>query len=216
MVDQYIKVDTEQLMFLRSNQDKLRVEHYSRLQDAMRNDAEQNPNNLGTRTILPSSHVGSPRDMMERCQDALRYCQVYGSPDLFITMTANPRWDEVQKELAPGQGAHERQDIVARVFRLKVNKLKELIFKDGIFRYKVANCATIEWQKKGLPHIHLLVWLQERFRLDDVDGVIYAEIPDREEDPKLYDIVSTTMIYSHSSLWRMENAATGSRNLSPR
>ena len=91
LVDQYIKIDTERCAFLRSNQDKLRVEHYSKLQDAMRNDAEQNPNNLGTRTILPSTHVGSPRDMMERCQDALRYCQVYGSPDLFITMTANPQ-----------------------------------------------------------------------------------------------------------------------------
>lgn len=106
--------------------------------------------------------------------------------------------------MAPGQQAHERPDLIARVFRLKVAKLKELLLKDGIFGHKVANCATIEWQKKGLPHIHILVWLAEKIHLSDVDKVISAEIPDRETDPLLYDIVTTCMIHSHSSIC-MEN-----------
>ena len=91
LFDQYIKVETERLSFLRSHQDTLRVEQYSKIQDALQADAGHDPNEIGRRTILPSSYTGSPRDMMERCQDALRYCQVFGSPDLFITMTANPR-----------------------------------------------------------------------------------------------------------------------------
>ena len=91
LVDQYIKVESERLAFLRSHQDQLRVEQYSKIQDALHSDAGRDPNEIGKRTILPSTYVGSPRDMMERCQDALRYCQVFGSPDLFITMTANPR-----------------------------------------------------------------------------------------------------------------------------
>ena len=40
--------------------------------------------------------------------------------------------------------------------------------------------------------------------LDDVDRTISAEIPDREMDPKLYKIVTTCMIHSHSALC-MEN-----------
>ena len=91
LVDQYIKVESERLAFLRSHQDQLRVEQYSKIQDALQSDAGRDPNEIGKRTILPSTYVGSPRDMMERCQDALRYCQVFGSPDLFITMTANPK-----------------------------------------------------------------------------------------------------------------------------
>ena len=86
--------------------------------------------------------------MFERAQDAMRYVQIYGRPHLFITMTANPNWEEVTRELAPGQAATERHDIVARVFQLKVELLKKLLYKDGIFGQRVANAATIEWQKR--------------------------------------------------------------------
>ena len=107
-----------------------------------------NPNQLGVKTVLPSSHTGSPRYMHERAQDAMRYVQLYGRPHMFVTMTANPHWEEIQQELNPGECATERQDIVARVFKLKVEKLKNLLYKVGIFGKRVANVATIEWQKR--------------------------------------------------------------------
>ena len=72
-------------------------------------------------------------------------CRTYGKPDIFLTMTANPNWPEIQEELlwevdpAPGanhqrrrQKASDRPDIVARVFELKENALLKEI-KDGIF-----------------------------------------------------------------------------------
>lgn len=57
--------------------------------------------------------------MHEHAQDALAYVRQYGRPDLFITMTCNPKWDEITSELLPGQRSIDRHDIVARVFRLK-------------------------------------------------------------------------------------------------
>ena len=88
------------------------------------------------------------RYMHEKAQDALRYCQIYNKPDLFMTVTANKKWPEIQRELQPGQTPEERQDIIARVFNQKVNKIKEALFKYGVFGKRVANMHTIEWQKK--------------------------------------------------------------------
>ena len=43
---------------------------------------------------------------------------------------------------------------------------------------------SIEWQKHGLPHCHLLLWLSAEHRItpDKIDNVICAEIPDPSAD----------------------------------
>ncbi|GFW55752.1 ATP-dependent DNA helicase [Trichonephila clavipes] len=54
---------------------------------------------------------------------------------------------------------------------------------------------SIEWQKRGLPPMHLLVWLQTKICSDQVNSIISAEIPDKEEDPILYEVVTKNMIH---------------------
>ncbi|XP_050340940.1 uncharacterized protein LOC126767493, partial [Bactrocera neohumeralis] len=53
---------------------------------------------------------------------------------------------------------------------------------------------SIEWQKRGLPHAHILIWLVERIQPDQIDDIKFAEIPDPETDPDLHDVVITNMI----------------------
>ena len=59
---------------------------------------------MGQRIILPSSHTGSPRDMVNNYHDAMAICQQYGNPDLFITFTCNTKWPEILRyfERNPG------------------------------------------------------------------------------------------------------------------
>ena len=47
----------------------------------------------------------------------------YGRPDAFITMTASLNWPEVKANLRPGEQAHNRPDLIARVFRQKLKAL---------------------------------------------------------------------------------------------
>ncbi|GFW42940.1 helitron_like_N domain-containing protein [Trichonephila clavipes] len=115
MVDIYAKIETEHLIFTRLKQTKLRSEEYVHLRDAVVHDG--NTTNVGRLTILPSSYTGNPRHMHEYAQDATAYVRLYGCPDLFITFTCNPAWDDIQQLLLPGQSPVGRDDVTARVFK---------------------------------------------------------------------------------------------------
>jgi hypothetical protein len=57
---------------------------------------------------------------------------------------------------------------------------------------------TIEFQKRGLPHAHILVFLHPTCkypRSRDIDRIISAEIPDKESEPELYNLVKTHMMH---------------------
>lgn len=88
--------------------------------------------------------------MLEKSQDGLCYVRKYGSPHLFITMTCNPNWEDIRKNIFPGQQAKDRHDIVARIFRLKVKKLKEILVNKELFGPVLCFLYTIEWQKRGM------------------------------------------------------------------
>ena len=120
-------------------------------------------------------------------------------PDLFIKFTCNPKWPDIQESLFEVENAFDHPDICARVFNIETKELMNDIVKHGIFGKTIAHVETIEWQKqKGLPHIHILVTLDHDDKIrdeEDIDKFIYAEIPDREQNPKLFEAVKTRMIH---------------------
>lgn len=57
---------------------------------------------------------------------------------------------------------------------------------------------TIEFQKRGLPHAHILLWLTEGNVMPttkEIDRIISAEIPDRNLDPEAYEQVEQHMMH---------------------
>ena len=126
----------------------------------------------------------------------MTYIRKYGHPDLFITTTTNPNWQEFKNSLLPGQDPQDRPDIVAHVFRLKVQKLLEMLKSEMVFGKSQAWLYSIEWQKHSLPHCHLLLWLSADHRItaDKIDDVIYTEIPDPSVDLELHQIVMFNMV----------------------
>ena len=58
--------------------------------------------------------------------------------------------------------------------------------------------CTIEFQKRGLPHVHILVWLEGNTkdpRPSFIDSIICAEIPDKSSDPLGYSLVDEFMVH---------------------
>ncbi|XP_044591373.1 uncharacterized protein LOC123269604 [Cotesia glomerata] len=194
LVDMYAKIETERLNWIRNNQKKLRSEEYVHLKDALtKNDGQSST--MGKMVVLPSSFTGGPHYMHERTQDAMTYVRHYGRPDLFITFTCNPKWPEITELLRQGQKSHDRHDIVARVFNVKVKHMMKLLTVGSIFSKTKCHMYTIEWQKRGLPHVHILLWLEEKIRSESVDQIISAELPDPNLDPDLFEIIKSTMIH---------------------
>ncbi len=193
VVDMYVKIETERLTFIRLNQTKLRSEEYIHLRDAINTDG--NAQNVGRMTILPATYIGSPRHMHEYAQDAMSYVRHYGTADLFITFTCNPQWIEINQELFSGQSPIDRHDITARVFRQKLKSLMDFIVKHNVFGETRCWMYSVEWQKRGLPHAHILIWLVENIRPNEVDAVISAEIPNVQVDPGLHEVVIKNMIH---------------------
>lgn len=197
IVDMYAKIETERLNYISYNQNTLRADQYIHLQDAMANDVYVDPNSLGQKIILPSTFVNSPRYLQQYVQDTFAYVRNYGKPDLFITFTCNPKWKEITDELFCGQSSTDRQDIKASVFRLKVEKLMNVLNKGFVLGTTVAFVYSIEWQKRGLPHVHILIWLLQKLRPHQIDQLISAEIPDPEVDPDLFQLVTGKPYHLH-------------------
>lgn len=197
IVDCWAATDQSRLNYLRNNQDKLRAASYKGLTDVIAAGDVQ-LNQVGQRFILPSSYIGGSHNMFQLFQDSMGICRYFRKPSLFVTGTCNPKWPEITNELLPGQTAADRPDLVARVFQQKKAAILNDILKEGIFGKAVAHVYTIEFQKRGLPHFHLLIFLHEDDQIketDDVDSFIRAEFPDKETEPLLFDVVWRTMVH---------------------
>jgi len=133
--------------------------------------------------------------MQEYAQDAMSYVRHYGRPDLFITFTCNPQWSGIKRELLYSQTQVDRYDISARVFKQKLKSLMNFLIKHHVYGQVRCWMYSVEWQKRGLPHMHILVWLVNKIRSDEIDSIISAEIPDKTLDPKFHTIVTKHMMH---------------------
>jgi hypothetical protein len=197
-VDAYVKTETNRLNYSRQNQSKLRVEKYTGLMDHLQSEAVAQGLAPGKAVILPSSFQGSPRNMAQNYQDAMAIVRKYGKPDYFITMTCNPKWPEITDNLEHGQTSEFRPDLVARVFKIKLQELLDDICKKHIIGTPTAKVHVIEFQNRGLPHAHILLILKTEDKPKDaqvIGKVISAELPDIEVYPRLHAIVIKHMIH---------------------
>ncbi|XP_020972762.1 uncharacterized protein LOC110269328 [Arachis ipaensis] len=126
-------------------------------------------------------------------------CRVVGYPDLFLTFTCNPEWPELEDFLKNRDlNAEDRPDMVCRAFKVKLDHLIQDIRKNDIFGRVVAVVYTIEFQKRGLPHAHILVFLHQDDKYptaDDIDQIISAKILDKDRDPLYYEAVEKYMMH---------------------
>ncbi|CAH1414732.1 unnamed protein product [Lactuca virosa] len=172
LVDGYTMIESERLFFIRKQQKILRCESYENLRNYQAR-GSTDISNVGQRVILPSSFTGGARYMMQNYLDAMSLCKWFGYPDFFITFTCNPKWPEVQRFLKNTPlHPEDRPDIL-------------LVY-------------TIEFQKRGLPHSHICLFMHSECKLPTVeyiDPIISAEIPNIDEDPELYSLVKEFMIH---------------------
>ena len=193
----WILIENQRLNYQRLNQKALRADSYKSVKEAteerirqagpradeLYSDDHQRPR-IG-RKILASSFPGSKRWYNGKNQDGMAILREYRKPDLFITMTCNPNWPEIKDHLMDGQKAQDRPDLVVRAFKLKKDQLMRDLIDGQLLGRVDAFLWTIEFQKRGLPHCHILLILSDHDRLitpEFVDNVISAELPPSPDD----------------------------------
>ena len=87
--------------------------------------------------------------MQQNCQDTMSVVTKHGKPDLFVTMTMNPKCREVVENLLPRQTPNDGPDLVARIYKQKLNEMINDIKKNHIFGVSLAWVYVIEFQKRG-------------------------------------------------------------------
>ena len=119
--------------------------------------------------------------MSQLYQDAMAICRVNGPPSLFITMTADPAWQEITDVILAGANPMDHPTEIVRVTYLKLKRLLYELVQMRRLGLVVAYVSTIEFQKRGLPHIHVMPTLEESDRPttpEEIDMLVSAEIPD--------------------------------------
>ena len=203
IVDQFAKSEMSRLSYIEFHQKEMRAEVYSGAKDAMKTDG--NLGGIGKKVILPSSFMGGDRYMHQQFLDSIALYQRFAHPHLFITMTCNPNWPEIQEQLKPGQTALDQPDLVSRVFNLKKRQLIRDLGSEMIFGQLLARTHSIEFQKRGFPHAHIIIWLNRgdhqtpKLTPDEIDKIICAEIPDEKlksgEPNPLHQAVKDFMLH---------------------
>ena len=87
---------------------------------------------------------------------------------------------------------------MARVFRLKTKRLMDTVNKEFVFGKVKAYSCSEEEQKRALPHIHLLIWLESSDKMltpEMANNVFTAELPDMNADPSLFEVVRKNMVH---------------------
>lgn len=76
--------------------------------------------------------------------------------------------------------------------------MMDMLLKEDLLGKVVAYVWVVEFQKRGKPHIHLLLSLahEDKFRTKErVDMYFSAEIPDKDKCPRLHKLVTKFMVH---------------------
>lgn len=202
----FIRIEANNLEYIIHNQNRLRAASYRVLSDAISHEAESQQlfvsndatiaqsNRVGRRIILPSTFHGSPRYMYQLYYDAMAMVSEFGIPNYFITFTCSSEWEEIK---IIERNSLNASDLYARVFNLKVKALLEDLIHRQALGEVIAYNYSIEWQKRGMPHMHLLLTVAEHDKpltSEAVDRVVSAHLPPQNNEA-LFDLVTKYMIH---------------------
>lgn len=136
VVDMYTMIEANMLAYICHNQNKIRADYLNGIAKAI-DKGEIDPSSVGKCIILPPYFTGGRRYMFNNCQGAMSICKKFGYPDLFITLTCNSAWGEIQRFVRPRNLKDEdRPETCVRVFKNKLDSLRYDLRKGAIF------CAT--------------------------------------------------------------------------
>ena len=195
----FARDQSQKLQYHRHKVNKKRQANYRDLGQNVNNNSSSGRDH-GKKVALSSSFYGSVRWYRKKNLESLAIFRQRRKPDLFITITCDPNHQDILKALPKHQKPQDRPDIVARVFKQHLEELTEMLIA-GVPGWETAKALieVVEFQKRGLPHAHILVTLNRDHSIteEEIDKYCVAEIPEvnNESDYELWRQVTSKMIH---------------------
>ncbi|GIY57521.1 ATP-dependent DNA helicase [Caerostris darwini] len=185
---------------------------------------------------------GSAAYWRSALNELLAQIRCLGAPTYFLTFSSNDlNWLDQRKALLIADGRpdvdpstldiYETQQLIERYpvilsrhFIVRVNALMKFIKNnDEVFGGKVTDHLwRIEFQNRGSPHLHMVVWIENHSEFDTEEGKLLLDrnccckIPTEEEDPELYELVKKCQIHRHTQTCTKNNTSVRCRLNFPR
>ena len=193
------------LNWVRKNQQQLRADLYNDVMNRLNEEADLNDIDSKI-TVLPFSHVDSPRYMKTKKQNAFALIRIFDKPTFFITFICNSEWKELKRNLPFEIVSANRPDFVARIFQLKLRELMKNLTERHVLNEMKTHTYVIEFQKRNLPHVHILIIVASKndVNSNNADDAMKTVIPDPAVNKELYDLIIKNMI--HKNCLRNANA----------
>ncbi|XP_071151504.1 uncharacterized protein [Mytilus edulis] len=197
---------------------------------------------VGFRFLQPVR--GTPPYWERTMKDLYAMIRQIGIPTFFLTFSAGEtRWDDVLNTLL--QVSHDRRNICDLQWTDKCKLIKDNpVICARLFDHRVKALFTdilmspaqpigkivdfffrTEFQQRGSPHIHCLVWIDGAPKLNQdsdkdicrfVDQHITCQLPDKDKNPKLYEIVTSVQMHGKSHTKSCKKHSTTCRFNLPR
>lgn len=134
IVEAFAAIEQYRLDWVSNHQTTIRANLYHSVRDTVRI-GDTDPMHVGKDVILPASFTGSQCYMTQYFKDSLAICRAIRHSSSFLSMTCNSKCPEIQKmlNLLPNVDPVDAPDVVARVFKLKVDQYLDLIKKQNYF-----------------------------------------------------------------------------------
>uniref|UniRef100_A0A183CL31 ATP-dependent DNA helicase n=1 Tax=Globodera pallida TaxID=36090 RepID=A0A183CL31_GLOPA len=173
----------------------------------------QEPNaRLGRIFFMPQTFAGSRQYYQQKYADLMAMVRRLGNPTWFVTFTGNPSWPELKEALQGRQQYTHRADIVCRIFMDKATEFIKDLTERNVLGKVAGWCYSVEHQKRGMPHIHILLILDKQGRITSpnvVDDFVSARIPplpqmddltpEANQQRRLWHYVTTMMLHDCNS-----------------
>ena len=177
---------------------------------------------------------GTPAYWQHMLSDVLAMVKQLGIPTYFMTLScADLHWNELVMIIRRLKGENCTVNVVAeldyesrckelnsnpvllaRHFQYRVENFFKLIVMNGQLGKILYYCIRVEFQARGSPHVHCLLWAENAPTLSEntkedyirhVDSVMSANIPDANDNVKLRGLVQKYQTHSHSKTCKKYN-----------
>jgi hypothetical protein len=184
-------------------------------EDEIRGDlGDSNLKEYGLRTFIPSSLTDSNEYWKEVATKCFTISTQFGAPTFFLTFTMNPYWADFQA-LKRSDGQYSDSSMAALVFKSKIFALMKFIRSRKILGTVSAFVWRIEYQRRGLPHAHVLFWSDYNTAdVGAVEEVVNVHFPkdspflgDQELVLDFRNLIKTYQLHTHSPRCRTATGA---------